>query len=123
MKNNKEGKSKPKPLLKDRSQKEQTHYTNILLEEMRSQINGVIDYMKMGFKRVYNDMESMEERLSLKIDANTFAVQDLQKRMINVEQDIGVLKSEVKFINNKIDLIWAKEKEQDQAIEALRKVG
>lgn len=124
---------KKKPDLRfpsERPLKEQIHYFTCVVEDIRSQNRVVMDYMKMGFAKIYEDMAAMEERLNIKIDANTYAIKELQREVAWLKEETALLKEETAFLKGETALlkkemrdvrhdlgaIWKKEQEQDREI-------
>ena len=120
-------KEKPMLLLNERPLVEQQHYTNVLLEEMRSQIKGIAEYMQVRFDRIDRDfieirqeigglrkeMDGLQQSFNgLKIFVHD-GFDHLENRLGSVENKLGV-------VDGKVDRLLEKEEEQDVAIASLR---
>ena len=110
-------KEKPKPFPSEGSLKEQIHYFTCVLEDIRSQNKVVMEYVVGCFdafgKNLDKKLDDLRDELNLKIDANTYETKILQKKM-------GDHTLAIKSLENKMDFVLDKEKEQDQEIASLK---
>ena len=97
----------------DPNKKEQLHYNAILLEEIRSQMNGVIETVQLT-------KESLETKIDESKDELKQEIQILQIAVGKNSEDIKKNSEDIKRLEQKLDLVVEKVDRHDEEIVFLK---
>src|SRR3990167_5013312 len=88
------------PLIGELPESEQKKYTDILLEEMRSKFQLVIEKIEGVGDRLYKKITSFEKNLSGRIDMVEMAIKATRNDLRDTEKS---LKEEIKGVEKRLD--------------------
>ena len=120
--------SKKYPLLGELPESKQREYTDVLLEEIRSQNRGVMECVQTMEINLRQDMQNMESKLSSQIEVTQMAVRSnkgeiiqIQKKLLEVETKLTERIDSVEInLSQKIDKVADKVEHHDEEITFLK---
>lgn len=118
-------------LLGEKSEKEQRHYFGVLLEDVQEKMSRVIETTELTRDELKRDMQSMEERLtdrietvemvvrshSTQLQSQSVQIQQLDKKIDGVEQR---LTQRMERVEQKLDGVIEKVEQHDKDIVILK---
>ena len=100
--------------------KEQSHYNAVLLEEVRSQMNTVIETMEVNHTQLNEKIDGVEMRLTDRIEIVETVVKRNSAKLQEHDQRFDRLETDVKEIKAKLDDVAGKVDRHDEVITFLK---